>query len=144
MPASNEALKAINALKASAILATISAFSLSIAETYINWGHWQWWPYWLVDYIAALLLAIGSILTFKNSIHASKWLCTGWAFAIGMGWMSLSSNFDLGVPPERAAKVGGYYIAMIVFGGAIALSGLALALIGQNKKEIKTVSSCNS
>ena len=29
---------------------------LAIGETVRNWGNWQWWPFWLVDYIAARCL----------------------------------------------------------------------------------------
>jgi hypothetical protein len=45
--------------KSAAYLALAFGVFLAIAETARNWGNWQWWPFWLVDYVAATLLVAG-------------------------------------------------------------------------------------
>ena len=112
----------------SATLAAISGLLLTGMETYINWGQWQWWPYWLVDYAGAALLLIGAFQTFSGQDRGVRWLCAGWAFCLGMGWMSLAGNFEAGPDPERAARVGGHYLALLAAGLAIALTGFLTAL----------------
>jgi len=49
--------------------AEIAAEILAIAEAVRNWGNWQWWPFWVVDYVSAGLLVAGALMT----LAASRW-----------------------------------------------------------------------
>lgn len=40
-------------------MGVVGALLLAGAETMINWGQWQAWPWWLVDFVAAGLLLLG-------------------------------------------------------------------------------------
>ena len=102
---------------------------LALAETLINWGQWQWWPWWLVDFVAAALLIGGGLTTLARGQSGIALLCAGWGFALGMVWMSLAGNIEIGTEPERAARVAGQYIPLLVFGLSYAASGLALSLL---------------
>lgn len=39
--------------------ALVFAIALGIGEAVINWGHWQYAPLWIVDYIYRGLVALG-------------------------------------------------------------------------------------
>ena len=118
----------MNKLVISASLAIIYGLGLASFETYVNSAQWQWWPFWLVDYVAAALLILSGLATLKHRIYGPKLLCTGWGFTLGMMWMSLASNISDGTDPDRAARVAGFYVLLIVVSMAISLIGLLLAL----------------
>lgn len=118
----------MNRLQVSAYMALIYGAGLAGFETLVNWGQWQWWPYWLVDYVAATLLLFGGLTALKHRYYGSKLLCLGWGFTLGMLWMSLSGNISNGVDPDRAARVANFYIILTVFSMVLSLIGLLLAL----------------
>jgi len=71
---------------------------LAIAEAVRNWGNWQWWPFWLVDYIAAALLVAGAVLALRQAKRGSLLLVGAWGFATATFYMSFWSHiaqFDL-------------------------------------------------
>ena len=117
-------------LRASAYMALFGGITLSLAEMRANWGDWQWWPWWLVDFVAAGLLICGAVLTLQSKPRGPALLTAAWGFALGMGWMSLASNYNLGPDPARDARMGGAYLALLSFGVLFSLSGLLLALFG--------------
>lgn len=119
----------------SAGLAIVFGIGLACFETLVNWGQWQWWPFWMVDYVAAALLIVGGLATFKQFKLGSKLLCSGWGFTLGMLWMSLAGNISNGTDPNRAARVADLYIALIIFSIVLALIGLLLALTKEEKLE---------
>ncbi|MEY3123206.1 MAG: hypothetical protein RI993_2031 [Pseudomonadota bacterium] len=43
--------------------ALVFGIGLGIGETVINWGHWQFAPLWIVDYIVVAWLFLGFIKT---------------------------------------------------------------------------------
>ena len=53
----------MNKLLISAYMALLYGVGLAGFETLVNWGQWQWWPFWLVDYVAAALLLFGGFKT---------------------------------------------------------------------------------
>ena len=53
-------------LRAAAHLALVFGAFLALAELARNWGSWQWWPFWLVDFIAAGLLVAGASRTLRE------------------------------------------------------------------------------
>jgi hypothetical protein len=116
------------ALKASALLAILTGAVLAAFETLVNWGQWQWWPWWLVDYVAAALLVSGGLATLKRKAHGRRLLSAGWAFTVGMAWMSLAGNLADGADPARDARVAGFYIGLIGLMIAVSLTGLLAAI----------------
>ena len=80
--------------RASAVLALVFGVFLALAETARNWGDWQWWPFWLVDFIAAALLIAGSTLVLRGSANGSPVLCGAWGFTTAMFYMSFWSHIE--------------------------------------------------
>ncbi len=124
----------MNAARVSAGLAILVGGLLAGFETLVNWGQWQWWPFWLVDYVAAAMLVGGGWLTLRQRSPGLRLLCAGWAFAIGMAWMSFAGNFEAGVDPARAGRVAGFYLALIGLMITTSLAGLWLALIARRPR----------
>ena len=118
----------------SSYLALIYGSCLIIFETLVNWGQWQWWPFWLVDYVAAIILILGGLATLKYRVYGLRLLSAGWGFTFGMMWMSLASNLADGTDPERAARVAGLYVSLILLSITVSLVGLLLALTGTQKR----------
>jgi len=86
------------AVKLGAWLAVVFGLSLAVLEAVRNWGDWQWWPFWVVDYVAAALLVVGGAVALRGGpIHG---LAGGWGFACAMFWMSFFGHLD------EAAKAG--------------------------------------
>lgn len=117
-------------------MAIASGVLLAFAETWINWGQWQWWPWWLVDYVAALLLISGGFNTLSGPEWGKRLLTGGWAFTLGMAWMSLAGNISGGADPARDARVGGLYLTLIGVGMAWSLVGFLLALFAGMPKRV--------
>jgi len=67
---------------------------LALAELARNWGNWQWWPFWLVDFIAAALLVAGSLLAMRGHDRAPQVLAGGWGFTSAMFYMSFWSHIE--------------------------------------------------
>lgn len=104
----------MNKLLISAYMALLYGVGLGGFETLVNWGQWQWWPFWLVDYVAAALLLFGGFKTLKHPYYGAKLLCLGWGFTLGMLWMSLAGNISNGIDPARAARVANLYIIIYI------------------------------
>jgi len=74
----------------SAMLAIGFGLVAGIAEVARNYGGWQWWPFWLVDFIAALLLILGGTYALRN--RSSVFLTGAWGFSTAMLYMSFFSH----------------------------------------------------
>jgi hypothetical protein len=74
----------------SAWLALAFGTFLAIAEVVRNDGVVQWWPFWVVDYIAVGLLLWGAAaVLWRPSERGLPVLTAGWGFACAMFYMSL-------------------------------------------------------
>ena len=124
-------------LRASAIWAILTGVTLAVMEVRANWGDWQWWPFWLVDFVAAGLLVVGGLATLRLAAAGKPWLVAGWAFTFGMAWMSLAGNASIGPDPERDARLGGAYLWLVGLLVAAALAGMLLALLGRAPAQSK-------
>ncbi|WP_332772731.1 hypothetical protein [Phenylobacterium sp.] len=120
-------------IKTSAWLAIVFGLVLGALEAVRNWGDWQWWPFWVVDYLAATLLVVGGVLALRRSVE--RWLSAGWGFACAMFWMSFFGHYG------DAMKAGGEISAReqrltliigILFG--VTVVGLLLSLLGKPKQ----------
>ncbi len=76
----------------SAVLAVLFGLFLAGAEAYRNWGDWQWWPFWVVDYLAVVLLLVGAVAFFRHKTRV--WLAGGWGFTVAMFYMSFFSHVN--------------------------------------------------
>jgi hypothetical protein len=97
------------------ILAGFSVFHavvLFLGELARNAGGAQWWPFWLVDVVAASLLLVGGVLTLmRGDLRSRLILSTGWGFLVAMNWMSFASHLEeslrLNAPIERMTYAAG-------------------------------------
>jgi hypothetical protein len=104
---------------------------LAIAETWLNWGDWQPWPFFVVDYLAAAMLVLGGLRTLRKQKGGLRLLAGGWGFTAGMAWMAFfltwqqagtGSKFtDTVTPDALLALIGALLLA--------SLAGLAFAVL---------------
>ena len=68
---------------------------LAIAEVARNWGDWQPWPWWVVDYIAVALLLYGGRAALPGRpLRNVTPLCGAWGFACAMFYGSFFSHLE--------------------------------------------------
>ena len=118
-------------IRISAYLAIGFGIFLFFAEMVRNWGDWQWWPFWTVDYVAAGLLIFGGQRALNTG--TLRWLTAGWGFASGMAWMSFFGHVQNlriealehtgPVPEDRLTLIIGILFALCLMGFLMALLG---------------------
>lgn len=55
-----------------------------------NWGSWEWWPFWVDDVAAAVLLTVGGYFALESETTTNSRLLTGaWFFTVATVWVSL-------------------------------------------------------
>ena len=127
-------------MKSNAYLAVALGLVLAVAETALNWGHWQWWPYFVVDYVASALLIWGglSYLRIEGNARAVVILTSGWAFTSGMAWMAfamvteapLAGNETAGPVATAGPDI---FVFLVVLLLAVSIGGFLSALFaGRN------------
>jgi len=89
-------------------IAVLYSIILSVAETALNWGDWQYAPLWIVDYLIVLILLL-AVFIFKDKIQKYL-LLTGWSFSAGVMYMVLFINLE----PETTLTVLDYYTLLAV------------------------------
>lgn len=68
---------------------------LSVAEAVRNSGVVQWWPFWVVDYLAVALLMGGAVaILWRKSPRGIALLTAGWGFACAMFYMSFFGHLS--------------------------------------------------
>jgi len=104
----------------------------AILEVLRNWPDWQWWPFWVVDYIAAGLLIVGGVLALRR--RGERVLAGGWGFACAMFWMSFFSHLgglreavEVSAREQRLTLIIG-----VMF--AVTACGLLLTLLGRSRR----------
>lgn len=112
-------------LAVSRYLALIFAIGLAIGEAVINWGHWQYAPLWIVDYIMVGWL-LWSFFKTRSGGHVHL-LLSGWAFTAGVFYMALFSSLD----PEMSTDLNAHKALLILIGLMLATSVVGfLAALG--------------
>jgi hypothetical protein len=111
------------ALAWSRYTALVFAIGLAIGEAAINWGHWQWWPLWVVDYgiVVWLLFAFWATREGKRA-HA---LSTAWAFAFGVFYIALFATLDR--IRETEAQFGEKPVVIVLMGIMMILAAMGVA-----------------
>src|SRR5918995_1965554 len=97
-------------------LALLFAIGLGIGETVMNWGHWQYAPLWIVDYII-----VGWLLWsfFKTRSGRNVYtLLGGWAFTAGVFYMALFVGLD----PISAYHLESNVVLLVLIGFMFAVS----------------------
>lgn len=118
-------------LKGAAWLAIAFGLFLAVGEFVRNHPNWQWWPFWVVDYIAVVLLLIGGVSVVRTGVAASRWLTGAWGFTCAMFWMSFFGHvgdamqagaFD-SPREQQLTLIIGVMFALTVVGFAASLAG---------------------
>lgn len=123
-------------IRNSAFLALGFGLFLAIAEIVRNWGDWQYWPFWIVDFIAAGALIWGAL----RSLHqgSSRLLSAAWGFTVGIFWMSFFSHtqaLNEGVEDTYASgAVNEGTLTLII--GAMLLVGIAGLFMSLTRRTI--------
>ena len=118
-------------IRASAIAALVFGVFLAVGEAARNWGDWQWWPFWLVDYIAAALLVFGGQRALSTG--TVRWLAGAWGWTAAMFWMSFFSHVErLSRDAEGHTGTIAEQPLTVIIGvmTAVALVGFLAALLG--------------
>ena len=106
-------------------LALLFAIGLAIGETIITWGHWQFAPLWMIDYLVAVVLLYAYYKTGKGKQVYT--LLAGWAFSAGVFYMDLFVNLDPNLP--TSLRPGAVVMALIVLVLVLSLIGFFTALV---------------
>ena len=107
-------------LACSRYLALVFAVGLGIGEAMINWGHWQYAPLWIVDYIVVGWL-LWAFFKTRSGGHVHS-LLSGWAFTAGIFYMALFISLDPAIPAHMRAPA----VLVVIMGLMLGLSTLGL------------------
>jgi hypothetical protein len=122
--------------RVSGLLALATGMLLAVAETWLNWGDWQPWPFFVVDYLAAALLVLGGVRTLRQQSGGLRLLCGAWGFTAGMAWMAFAltweqagagSDFTDTVTPNALLALIGALLG-------VSLMGLAMTVLRRENK----------
>jgi hypothetical protein len=122
----------------SAWLALAFGTFLAVAEVLRNSGEIQWWPFWVVDYLAVALLQWGAIaVLWTPNDRGLGVLTAAWGFTAAMFYLSLFSHIEAmqktGLPfsLSNIQSATDEPVLTLIIGTlfAIALAGLATSLI---------------
>ena len=119
----------------SARLAIAFGVFLAIAEVGRNWGDWQPWPWWVVDYIAVALLLYGGRAALPGRPQRNVTpLGGGWGFTCAMFYMSFFSHLETlhekGTGPIEAGPLTATIGALF----AVTILGLGLTIVGSQRE----------
>ncbi|HRK34769.1 MAG TPA: hypothetical protein PLJ47_09255 [Candidatus Hydrogenedentes bacterium] len=107
------------ALAFSRYAALIFAIGLAIGEAVINWGNWQWWPLWVIDYVIVFALIAGfSLSRDPRRAHA---LTTAWTLAFGVFYMAFFVSLES--IREGQASFAEFRVVITLMGIMMALAG---------------------
>lgn len=129
----------------SAWLALAFGTFLSVAEAVRNSGEVQWWPFWVVDYLAVALLMWGAVaILWRPSERGLGILTAGWGFTSAMFYMSLFSHIStLQTTGGEVAEINAQsaldepcltVVIGVLF--AITLIGLATSLVAELRRAV--------
>jgi hypothetical protein len=105
-------------------LALLFAIGLAIGETIISWGHWQFAPLFIIDYLTAACLLYAFYTTSRTEKPYA--LLAAWAFSLGVFYMDLFVNLDPQVTPSlRPAPIVMWLMVLCI---VVSLAGFLAAL----------------
>lgn len=112
-------------IRKSAFTALVFGVFLAIGEVVRNWGAWQPWPFWLVDFITAGALIWGGLRTLNQG--SSRLLSAAWGVTVGIFWMSYFTHVQTLVEGTQAAGEGPFTLIIGVM-LLVAITGLFMSL----------------
>ena len=124
-----------------AFLAIGFAIFLGVGEVVRNSGKMEYWPFWVVDYIAVLMLLTGGIMVVRgaNAFNRSL-LGAAWGFTCAMFYGSffghLKSLEDVAAIAQTNAESGIHEPTLTYIIGAmfvVTIIGLVLTLLPREK-----------
>jgi hypothetical protein len=122
--------------KGNAWLGLTFATLLAVIETVHNWGDWREPAFWIIDYVACLLLASGAgLFLFRKRVGGIALLGIGWGFACAMFWMAFFQiRRESALMPEAADPLV-LYVCLALFLTSIVglLASLLTILIGADR-----------
>lgn len=107
--------------------ALVFAIGLAIGEAVINWGHWQWWPLWVVDYGIVLWL-LAAFVASRNPARAHA-LTSAWAFAFGVFYVALFATLERVRQGEAKFSEHSVVITLMALMMVLAAAGVATAAL---------------
>jgi hypothetical protein len=122
---------------------------LAVAEAVRNSGEVQWWPFWVVDYIAVGLLLWGAAaVLWRPSERGLPILSAGWGFACAMFYMSFFGHVaevigeGAEVARTNAQSAVDEPMLTIIIGVlfAVTVVGLVMSLLAEGRGETKATS----
>ncbi|MFN4183919.1 MAG: hypothetical protein ACK4M6_03980 [Hyphomonas sp.] len=113
-------------IRKSAFIALFFGLFLVIFEFARNWGNWQPWPFWAVDFIAAGALIWGGLRTLNQG--SSRLLSAAWGVTVGVFWMSYFSHIETLVDGIDVPRGEGPLTLMIGGMLLVAIIGLFMSL----------------
>ena len=119
-------------IKLSAWIAVVFGLLLGVLEIVRNWGDWEWWPFWVVDYVAVVLLVVGGVMVLRG--RTERWLTAGWGFACAMFWMSYFGHLEGVMKAGTAVDAKECRLTMIIGAMfAVTIAGLVLGLVSRRR-----------
>jgi len=119
----------------SARIAVAFGTFLAVAEIVRNWGDWEPWPWWVVDYIAVALLLYGGRAARRGRPQRNATPLAGaWGFTCSMFYGSFFSHLE-----TRGEKGTGPIdsVSLTITIGvlfAVTIFGLALVIVGSHRE----------
>jgi hypothetical protein len=116
--------------------ALLFAVGLGIGEAVINWGHWQFAPLWIVDYICVIWLIAGFYQTRSQAVSRQSVavLASGWAFTAGVFYMALFISLDPEVTKYNTGA-GGTILTLIELMLLIAALGVVTSFLALRRSK---------
>ena len=119
--------------RAAARLALAFGAILALAELARNWGSWQWWPFWLVDFVAAGLLVAGASLALRGHARGAPMLAGAWGFTSAMFYMSFWSHVEHFNEPADGNLAQGPLTIVIGAMWVVTIVGFVLSLLATRR-----------
>lgn len=104
-------------IKTSAVLAAIAGISLAVIKLLL--AEDLWWPFAIVEYLAAVLLLVGGVMAWRSGRVAV--LCAGWGFTGGITWSTLFHHLQDHGSPGPVEYGLGFLLATVAIGIALSV-----------------------
>jgi hypothetical protein len=111
-------------------LATYTLWVLVFYAPIETWASWPelYSPYYVVDLIAMVLLAVGVVLSRQGrQLAALGFLTGGWGWLGANGWRATADRFDL-LAEGGSLELGAAEMCFVICGTVAAIVGLAWSL----------------
>jgi hypothetical protein len=103
---------------------------LAVGEVVRNWGDWQWWPFWIVDFIASALLLVGGWFALRpGNVSRLSPVVGALGFSTAMGYSSFFGHLEAIDQPVNGPIPHALLTAIIGMLFALAAASFLAALV---------------